>query len=141
MIILRTTRHFVEAAKLHFFPFINLYKQTRLNNIAHKSLASDEYMQALLMNCCLDEAEEMLTRKLASTTKPTIKYEFSDAQGIALYQALLKLELPEDIYTGMVRSNWIMLLDQEITRSRLYLLNKPVKGDPPPRSFADYMEE
>ncbi|HYC27335.1 MAG TPA: hypothetical protein VEB42_00950 [Chitinophagaceae bacterium] len=140
MIILRTTRHFVEAAKLSFFPYINLYKQTRLNNIAHKSLASEEYLNVLTLNCLLDEVEEMLTTKLASTQGPKINYKLSDAHGVVLYQVLLKLELPDEHYISMVRCNWIEQLDQEIIRNGLYLLNAPVKAVGPKASAADYME-
>lgn len=140
MITLNTSRHYAEAAMLHFFPFLNLQKQTRLNDVAHLSIASKEYLQVVVINCLLDEVEALFKKKLVNTTGARVTLKFTDAQGVLFYQVLLHLPIDEDkIYHNMIRSQWIQDMDQEIIRQQIYIHNHPVKAAPPKRSGADYI--
>lgn len=142
MITLHTTRHYAEAALLHFFPYLNLQKQTRLNDVAHLPISSKEYLQAVVINCLLDEIETLFKRKLVNTTGAKVKITFTDAQGVLFYQVLTHMPIDgEKLYQNMVRNQWLEDLDQEIIRQQIYLHNHPVKAVPPKRSMTDYISE
>ncbi|MFL5786728.1 MAG: hypothetical protein ACJ748_01635 [Flavisolibacter sp.] len=121
MIELRTTRHYTEAVRNHFFPYINLFKQTRLNNLAYKSLASEEYLSAIVINCLLKEIEDLLIRKLVTTKGYKLTFKFTPAQGVVLYKTLLALPIPSNQeYLNVIRSEWLQLIDQELIKQNLY---------------------
>lgn len=141
MITLSTTRHYAEAALHHFFPFINHLKQTRLNDVAHAKMVSKEYLHVVVINCLLDEIEHLFRKKLVNTKGGKIKLQFSDAQGVLLYQFLLNMPIDEkEIFQNMVRSQWLVDLDQAIIAQQIYQHNHPVKPSPPKRSTADFYE-
>lgn len=126
MITLRTTRQEVETAISHFYPYINLYKESRVNNLTTTSLANEEYLSTLVINCLLTEIEWLFKRKLINTKGPKMKFEFSDAQGVVLYKTLIALPLPgEQMYLQLVRSRWLQALDQEIIANNLVHQPKP----------------
>lgn len=139
MITLTTTRHFAEAALQSFFPFLNLQKQTRLNDVAHRSIASKEYLQVVVINCLLEEIETLFKKKLVNTTGAKVQLKLTDAQGVLFYQVLTHMPIDgERWYENQIRNQWLQDLDQEIIRQQIYLHNHPVKAVAPRRSAADY---
>jgi hypothetical protein len=121
MIILTSNRSYVFTVKRDFFSSINLYKQTWLNNVLHLGATSHEYLSALTVNSLLSEVESILEKKLINTTGHKIKFQFSDAQGIVLYQALLALPLSSNnMYYHLIRNQWIEILDKQLQQKRLY---------------------
>lgn len=125
MILLHTTRQYVKTVKDYFFPYINSYKDTRLNNVLHFSHISEEYLSAIVINSILTEIEQLFIKKLVNTTGAKIKFAFSDAQGIVLYKALLALPIPVDqYYLQKIRNEWVQLLDQQLLQNNLC---QPVK--------------
>lgn len=125
MITLRTHRQYVETAVMYFFEYVELYKQTRLNNLAQKNLTSDDYLSAVIINCLLDEIEWMFDKKLVTTKSQKLKFEFTNAQGIMFYKTLLALPLPKDqVYFHQIRQEWLALLHQELTQLHIYEHNK-----------------
>ena len=141
MITLRLPRHYIEVVILKFFPYINLYKQTRLNNVAHKSLVSQEYLIAVVINNVLEEIEALFQKKLFNSRSEKVKMEFSDAQGVLLYRTLLALPVDSsEIFQVMVLSKLIEDLDAELIRQQIYQRNKPRLAEPPPKSFSDYFD-
>jgi hypothetical protein len=138
MIKLYTYRQYVETARDQFFPAINLFKQSRLNNLIDQSMTGEEYLSAVVINSLLTEIEALFIKKLITTTGHRIKFQFSDAQGVVFYRTLLHLPLPSgQIYHDMIRNEWIQLLDQELIRNKLYQKNKPVKT-PASNKWQDY---
>jgi hypothetical protein len=141
MITLHTTRHYLEAALLQFFPFINLQKQTRLNDVAHLSIGSKEYLQAVVINCLLEEIETIFKKKLVNTSSEKVAVKLTDAQGVLFYQVLTHMPLDgEKWYENQIRNRWLEDLDQEIIRQQIYMHNHPVKSIPVRRTPADLME-
>ncbi|MGN6478312.1 MAG: hypothetical protein ACTHKV_13890 [Flavipsychrobacter sp.] len=125
MITLRTIRQQVEVVKDYFYPYINRFKQTRLNNVINQNMASEEYLSAVVINCLLTEIETLLTKKLINNKGFKIKFEFTDAQAVVLYKTLLNLPLPAgQVYMNMVRSEWLQLLDHELIKNNLYQNHK-----------------
>lgn len=125
MITLRTYRQYVETAVTYFFEYIELYKQTRLNNLVQKNLEADDYLSAVIINEILDEIEWLFDKKLVTTKSHKLKFEFTNAQGIVLYKTLLALPLPkEQIYFHKIRQEWIELLHQELMQLHIYEHNK-----------------
>lgn len=125
MILLRTCRQQVETARDYFFPYINHFKQTRINNVVSQNMASEEYLSAVVINCLLSEIEQLFLKKLVNTKGQKIKFEFSDAQGVVLYKTLLHLPLPAgQVYMNMIRSEWLQVLDQELISNNLYQKSK-----------------
>src|SRR5687767_10100201 len=96
MITLKSSRTYVQVVKENFFPYINLYKKTRINNVAHHNIISEEYLSAVVINCLLSEIEQLLSKKLINTSGKNIKFDFTDAQGVLLYRTLIALPLPAD---------------------------------------------
>jgi hypothetical protein len=125
MITLRTYRQYVETAVTYFFEYVDLYKQTRVNNLVQKNLQADDYLSAVVINCILDEIEWLFDKKLLTTKAQKIKFEFSDAQGIVFYKTLLALPLPKDqVYFHQIRQEWLELLHQELIQIHIYEHNK-----------------
>jgi hypothetical protein len=125
MITLRTYRQYVETATVYFFQYIELYKQTRLNNLVQNNLQADDYLSAVVINCILEEIEWLFDKKLVTTKAEKIKFEFTDAQGIVLYKTLINLPLPKDqVYFNQIRQEWIQLLDIELIHLNIYQHNK-----------------
>lgn len=121
MIQLRTIRQQVETVKDHFFPYINQFKQTRLNNVLNQNMASEGYLSAVVINCLLTEIETLFQKKLVNCKGHKIKFEFTDAQGVVLYKTLLHLPLPAgQVYMNMIRSEWLQLLYKQLIRNNLY---------------------
>lgn len=115
MIILHTTREHVQTVKKYFFPYVNMYKETRLNNISNKSIGSEEYLSALTINCIISEIEALFEKKLINTTGIKIKFKLSEAQAIVLYRTLLALPLPgNQVYFHVVRNDWIETLHRQL---------------------------
>jgi hypothetical protein len=142
MITLHSSRQSVETAKTCFFPYINAYKQTRLNNLVGTTITSEEYLSALVLNCLLTEVEKLIERKLIMTSGQKMKFEFSDAQGVVLYKSLLALPLSADnIYLDRVRNEWIERLDQQIISNNLYQANRPNKIGTGEHVWTDYFED
>ena len=123
MITFKSTRDKVRLVHSVFFQYINLYKQTRMNNIAHCHTLSEEYLTALTINCLLSEIETLLQKKLVNTSSNTIKLSFTNAQGVLLYKTFLAMPLPnegeKDIYNQMVRNEWLTLLDAAIIKEKI----------------------
>ncbi len=120
MITLTTSRRCVREVKDYFFSYINLYKQTRLNNVAHHDGTSEEFLSAVVINCLLTEIELLFNKKLLNTTGPTINFKFTDAQGIVWYKTLLALPLrPDQDYFLMIRNEWVYILDKQIIAANL----------------------
>jgi hypothetical protein len=125
MITLRTYRQYVETAVTYFFEYVDLYKQTRINNLVQKNLQADDYLSAIVINCILDEIEWLFDKKLVTTKAPKLKFEFTDAQGIVFYKTLLALPLPKDqVYFNQIRQEWIQALDHELMHINIYQHNK-----------------
>lgn len=142
MITLRTTRHYLEAALLHFFPYLNLQKQSRLNDVAHLSIVSKEYLQVVVINCILEEIETLIKKKLVNTTGAAVNLKLTAAQGVLFYQVLTHMPIDgEKLYQNMIRNQWLKDLDQEIIRQQIYSQNHPVKAAPPKHSMADFYGE
>lgn len=125
MITLRTYRQYVETAVTYFFEYVDLYKQTRVNNLVQKNLQPDDYLSAIVINCILDEIEWLFDKKLVMTKSQKLKFEFTDAQGIVFYKTLLALPLPKDqVYFHQIRQEWLELLHQELIHLQVYEHNK-----------------
>jgi hypothetical protein len=121
MITLHTTRHQLEAFIAQVFPYIELAKTTRLKNVRPDSSIREDYLSATLVNCVLEEVQEKMVRKFHTTKKPTIKFEWSNAQGVVLYKTLQYLhDNSNNIFLGMTRADWIGQLDRELFREKLY---------------------
>jgi hypothetical protein len=120
MIILSSNRNFVKIFKEFFFPYINEYKRTRLINVSHLGTTSKEYLTAIAINCLLSEIEHCFDKKLINTTGPKIKLQFTDAQGVTLYQTLLNLPIPaEQYYLQSIRNTWIQDIDRQLLQQNL----------------------
>ena len=85
MITLTAPRSYFLTARDHFFPYINLYKNTRLNNVANANVMSEEFLAALVINCLLTEIELLFKKKIINTTGHKIKIILTDAQAIVFY--------------------------------------------------------
>jgi hypothetical protein len=121
----------------NFFPAINLFKQSRLNNLVNQNKTGEEYLSAVVINCLLTEIETLFIKKLVTTSSHKIKFQFTDAQGVVLYRTLLHLPLPAgQIYHDMIRNEWIQLLDQELILNNIYHNNRPVK-----QAFSTYQDD
>lgn len=117
MITFKTNRDKVRTVYAEFFKYINLYKQSKLNDLAHFHIMSEEYLTAITINCLLSEIEELLHKKLVNTTSVNIKVALTNAQGVLLYRMFLALPLPQDnYYYQLIRNEWIQQLDAEIIR-------------------------
>lgn len=142
MILLRTPRNYAQCVVQKFFPYFNLQKQTRLNNIAHLSIQSQEYLALVVVNCLLSEIEEIIEKKLINTKSENITLKLSDAQGVLLYKILLAHPIDErEVYQQLVRSHWVEKLDGRMIMKQIYMHNQPVTPAPPKRSLADYLDE
>lgn len=121
MILLNTYRSYARAAKDYFFPYINLYKKSKVQNVARFSRVSEEFLTAIMLNCVLSEIELLFDKKLLNTSGSKIKFQFSDAQGILFYKTLMALPVPSDqYYLQKIANEWIQLLDQQIIRLGIY---------------------
>ncbi len=108
MITLTSPRSYFLTAIDHFFPYIQLYKKTRLNNVANENVMSEEFLAALVINCLLTEIELLFIMKIINTTGHKIKITFTHAQAIVFYRTLMALPLPEDhVYFQLIVNGWI----------------------------------
>jgi len=122
MISIKFPRSHVKFIQDYFFPYINLHKQTRLNNVANESLISETYLSAIVINCILDEIQQLFTKKLVNTTGSNIKFEFTDAQAIVLYKTLIHYPLQKDnVYLQMIRNQWIQILDLQLQKEQILI--------------------
>lgn len=113
--ILITNKHEVDAALRHFFPYINMYKASRLKNVAAHSRISDEFLSAVVINCIISEVELLFRKKIINNKGPKITFQLTEAQGVVLYETLQALPLPaEEMYMQLTRQNWINQLDQQV---------------------------
>jgi hypothetical protein len=121
MIILSTTRQFVEVAVHSFFPYIDLLKQTKINNVAHKDPRSDEFLSVIAINCILSEIQALFHKKLFNTKSITIRLDLTIAQGIVLFKTLSHMPFDErKEYLMMIVSDWIFKLDKEMIRLHIH---------------------
>lgn len=125
MITLRTSRQFLESAVQAFFPYIDIWKRTKLNNVVSKSPQSDEYLSVLALNCVLDRVQDKMKKKLANTRSQEVKFEFTGDEGVVLYKTLLNLPLDREkpYYVGIV-TNWIQQLDGQLITNNIYQQSK-----------------
>jgi hypothetical protein len=121
MITLNIPRQYAESLRDYFFPDINLYKESRLNTARSFSTISEEYLSACVINCVLTEVEHLVKKKLITTTGRSIKFQFSDAQGIVLYKTLIAMAIPKgNVYFDMMRNQIVQVIDQQLTKMNIH---------------------
>ncbi len=115
MIILKTPRQYAEFVSWNIFPYINLLKKSYITNVANYSKVSEEFLNVKLVDSLLSDIELILKKKIINTTAKIVTLKFSEAEAITLYRIFLNLPVPkDDYYFGLVRNNWIEILDQQI---------------------------
>lgn len=121
MIIIRSSRQELETILRIFFPVINMYRKTRLNNIMHKEIISEEYLSAVVINVLLSEVELLFNRKLINTFGKKISIRFSEAQAAVFYKALIALPVDQEhVYYNTIRNQWIVELDGMLIKIGFY---------------------
>ncbi|RTL56250.1 MAG: hypothetical protein EKK37_17405 [Sphingobacteriales bacterium] len=125
MILLKLDRSHVQHVKQYFFPFIRLQADTRLNNLAHAQIMSDEWLTALTVNNITEEIMLQFEKKIINTTSRNITFKLSTAQAIVFYKTLLSLPLPaQQIYLNTLRNNIIEMLDLQLIKTNSYQATK-----------------
>lgn len=121
MISIRAPRQEVETIIRYFFPAIDMYKRTRLQNLAHKEIISEEYLSAVVINALLDEVQTLINRKLVNTFSKKINVKMTEAQAAVFYKSLIALPLePNQVYFQIIRNQWVDQLDQLLIRVGFY---------------------
>lgn len=139
MVTIRTQRQEIETILYRFFPRMNLYKRTRLSNLAHLDLTSEAFLTAVVINCVLEEVELILKKRLINCATKTITVKLSEAQSAILYRSLIALPLENaNVYEFSLRNQWVERLDQALILSGFYKRAEIQKPEPPPRSESDY---
>lgn len=137
MIELKTNRQDLETVRKHFFPFIELLQQTRLNNVAHVSTQSDEYLNCLAINCITDEIFEAVDKKLLKGSADTLKLKLSEAQAIVFFRLLILLPIPPaEFYMQKLRTDLIEQLDSELITQAIYK-----QGVHNPENVSDFLDQ
>ena len=120
MIPLSLYRQDLETIRNHFIPFVELLQQTKLNNVGHCSIQSDEYLTALAINAIIDEIIAAIEKKYQKPV-PKAKIKFSDAQAIIFYRLLLLLQIPAtEIYFCKLRNDLVLALDKQLIDQAIY---------------------
>lgn len=121
MIIIRSPRQDLEVLRDQFFPTINLYKDTRINNAAHLDRLSEQYFAAVVTNCLLTEVEIIINKKLVNTISKHLNIKFNNAQAAVFYRQLFVLPIDsKQFYLNMLRNKWIADLEQSLITIGLY---------------------
>jgi len=121
MILITAPRSEAETILRHFFPVINIYKATRINNVAHMDRLSEEYLSALVINCLVTELEKLFQKQLVNTVREKIKFQFSDAQAVVLYKSFMAMPLDaEKVYYNIIRNRWIEVFNQQLYKTAFY---------------------
>lgn len=131
MIVLNLDRQDLESVRNHFFPYITLLQQTKLNNVAHCSIQSDEYLTTLAVNALIDEIKDVVEKKYQKPSEKT-KLKFSDAQAILFFRLLILLEIPHtEFYFCKLRNDLVLQLDKELISQAIYkqAVHKPEKNN------------
>ena len=130
MITIKCSRQEAEVILQHFFPVINLYKQTRLNNVSHMDRLSEQYLGAVIINSLLEETERIFRNKVYSSAIKKFTFNFTDAQAVVLYKSLMVLPIDSaKIYFVVLRNQWIEALDQSLISIGLYEHEKRSNGE------------
>lgn len=109
MVTLSSTRQHTETVLYHFMPIIELYADTRLQNLPRMEVSADECVSALVVNSVISEIEFLLKKKLLATKGKRIYFEFTTAQAMVLYKGLLMLPIDKEYFLE-VKNLWIELL-------------------------------
>ena len=121
MIIIRSPRQEIEVIIRNFFPAINMYRRTRLLNVMHKEIISEEYLGAVIINELLTEVELLFNRKLVNTFGKKISVKFTEAQAAVFYKSLIALPLERDqVFYQNLRNQWVEELDGLLIRAGFY---------------------
>lgn len=121
MITITSYRQDLEAVRNFFVPFITLLQQTRLNNVAHANIQSDEYLTTLAVNYLIDELTEVIEKKYAKPGAGTVKIKFTNAQAIIFFRLLILLPVPANaFYLQKLRNDLVLQLDNELITQAIY---------------------
>lgn len=115
------SRQYVELIQKCLFPYLRLLKQSSLNNVAHCTVQSPEYLRTLIINSLTDEIILMINQKMINTTSDKIKLKFSDAVAVAFYSIMINWAIDKDQhYMNHLRNTVVMIMDKELTRNKIY---------------------
>lgn len=140
MITLTTPRNYLESFITQFFPYIDMWKRTQINNLVGHDAQSDKYLSAVAINCLLDEVQNKFRKKITNCIGQDLKIDLTPAQGVTLYKMLLAIPLDSDkpYFVGIVTS-WIQLLDGQIITNKIYEENKIARLDAA-STYTDYYD-
>lgn len=117
MITINIQRNFAEYTRDQIFNYINLWKNTQLQNVAHLQKSSGEYLTVRLINSLLQNVEYAFKRKLFLTAGKKVKISLNDAEGIALYKILLITPIDaKNIWAIAAINSLIEMIDQQILK-------------------------
>lgn len=120
MIILRTSRQYIETFIMAFFSYIDAMKKTKLNNVMHHNATSDEYLSVIALNAVLNEVQLKFRKKLVNTTSHNLRIEFTIPQGTVFYKTLFLIPLDkEKPHAVAVVTNWILQMDGQIINDKI----------------------
>lgn len=140
MITLNAERQHIETFIVSFFPYIDMWKRTQINNLVGQPAQSLKYLSAVAINCILKEVQDKLRKKIINCKGHFLKIEFTDAQGVTLYQMLLNIPLSDArIHHITIVTTWIQLLDGQIITNKIYEENK-IAGINAATTHYDYYE-
>lgn len=115
------SRQFANNIQTYLIPYLKLLQQTNLNNVAHCSIQSKEYLLTLIINSLTDELILMINRKLINTTSKRLKFIFSDAVAVSFYLTLLNWPIEKNqFYLNQMRNLILQDMDKELTRNKIY---------------------
>lgn len=125
MITLPTSRQYIETFIAEFFPFIDMWKRTQINNLVGQPAQGDKYLSVVAINCLLEEVQMKFRKKIINCVGQNLKVEFTNAQGVTLYKMLLNIPLSNSKpHHVAVVTIWIQLLDGQIITNKIYEENK-----------------
>lgn len=140
MITLHTPRQYVETFILTFFPFIDMWKKTQINNLVGEKAQSDRYLSAVAINCIIDELQNKFRKKILNCKGADLRIELSPAQGVILYKLLFNIPYDsEKPHFVAIFTSWIQLLDGQIITHKIYEENK-IASVNAASSYHDYFE-
>lgn len=141
MITLYTPRQFAEAAVVQLFPYAELLKTTRLNNVVHHDAMSEAFLSVLSWISTISEIQKIFKHKVLRTKAHFIRFEFSDAQGVELYKMLKQMPIDQNHdYLLMVRADWLNRIGKGLEQLYMQNLSRISKVNAA-TTWSDYFEE
>jgi hypothetical protein len=125
MISLRFSRQQTETVLYSFIPIMELYAETRVNNLAVYDVSTDATIHALVVKLTITEVENMLIDKLKTTRGHNISFRMPYAEALIFYRELLRLPV-DKYYSQQVRKEWIEAIESDLAFYRLLSAEKKI---------------